>query len=98
MIDAAAMEYIIQLIELVSGESDPAQGQYVKEYDPRAYAGRGYLLTTPDESCARRFPDVEAAARYWRQSAEVRPDGRPNRPLTAWTVDIRSTDASVKPA
>lgn len=88
------MEYIIQLMELATGEPDPAGGEYVKEYDPTAYAGRGYLVTTPDKAQARRFPDGGAATEYWRQSAGIRPDGRPNRPLTAWTVDIQRAEAS----
>jgi hypothetical protein len=83
------MEYIIRLIGLANGNADPAQGMYVKHYDPAAFNGRGNLVTTPDKDLAHRFPDAIAAAEYWRQSVGRRPDGKPNRPLTAWTVDIQ---------
>jgi hypothetical protein len=87
------MEYIIQLIELASGENDPAAGQYVKEYDPAAHDGRGDLVTTPDKGIARRFPDMGAAMEYLRRPAGIRPDGKPNRPLLAWTTMILPTQA-----
>jgi hypothetical protein len=83
------LEYVIQLLQLASGKPDAAEGQYVKRYDPTAYFGRGDLVTTPDKDDARRFPDVAAATEFWRQSAGTRPDGKPNRPLTAWTIDIQ---------
>ena len=82
------MEYVIKLIELATGVPDPDEGMYVVEYDPAAFAGRGHVHTTPDKDRARWFPDKVAAAEYWRQSAGMRPDGKPNRPLTAWTVEI----------
>jgi hypothetical protein len=86
------MKYVIQLIELTNGASDPDQGMYVMSYEPAAFAGRGDVRTTPDKGRARRFTDAVAAAEYWRQSAGIRPDGKPNRPLTAWTVEIIPAD------
>ena len=62
---------------------------YVKDYDPTAHGGRGELAVTPKKVYARRFPERTAAIQYYRQSAGIRPDGKPNRPLTAWTVDIQ---------
>lgn len=86
------MEYVIQLIGLATGVPNPDEGTYVVEYDPAAFAGRGDIRTTPDKDRARRFTDAGAAAEYWRQSAGIRPDGKPNRPLTAWTVEILPAD------
>jgi hypothetical protein len=90
------MEYIIQLIALANGARDPAEGIYVKDYDPAAWGGRGDLVTTAEKDAARRFPDSAAATQYWRQSVGTRPDGKPNRPLTAWTVDIQPIEAGTR--
>lgn len=83
------MEYVIQLIALASGEPNSDNGMYVGHYDPTAFGGRGYIRTTPDIAHAHHFPDRALAIAYWRQSAGLRADGEPNRPLTAWTVDIQ---------
>ncbi len=87
------MEFIIQLLELANGDPNPAAGQYVKDYDPAAYGGRGELLSTPNKGDARHFPDMGAATQFLRQSAGVRSDWRPNRPLTAWTTMILPAEA-----
>ena len=56
-----------------------------------ALDGRGDVVVTPEEAGAATFPDVGAAWRAWGQQSRVRPlrpDGRPNRPLTAYTIEI----------
>lgn len=84
---------IIRLIGMVAGESSELDGQYVAAYDPtyhplgQPYAG-GILEVTDDPRKALRFPDALAATEKWRQSYGLRPDGKPNRPLTAWTVEL----------
>lgn len=82
------MPYVIQLILLVSGRPDPAEGLYVQHYDPGTYAGIGFVETTSDIDEARRFSEFQAALDYYRQPFGMRPDGQPNRPLTAWTIEI----------
>ena len=44
--------------------------------------------TSPDERDARQFPSAKEAILYWRQSHGTRIDGKPNRPLTAFNVEI----------
>lgn len=95
MVITKVMEYVIRLIKLASGASDPNEGKYVKDFDPAAFDGRGSLVSTPDEDLARRFPNAIDAWEYWRQSAGRRPDGKHNRPLTAWTVDIKPLDEAI---
>lgn len=66
-------------------------GQYVKSFDPDAHGGRGQLVTSPDRADALRFADAaEALAFYQSQSTVVplRPDLKPNRPLTAFHVMV----------
>jgi hypothetical protein len=66
----------------------PVLLEYVQSCDVDAYRGHGDAKFTSDVAKAKRFPDVEAAAYWKRQSRDrpFRPDGQPNRPLTAYNV------------
>lgn len=88
----------IKIIGLAVGQPTPADGEYVVEYDP-SRPGRDangeellcHLVTTPDPNEALELPTKMEAFELWRsvdQRQPLRPDGRPNRPLTAYTVDI----------
>lgn len=77
----------------VPGIADEFIGEpvYLSEFDPDGHGGRGSFDWTADPDKAIRFPLASAARALWQtQSASVplRPDGKPNRPLTAFTVDI----------
>lgn len=68
-------------------------GSYVVSYDPDAHNGRGYVEGNLDLKKAKRFGSFEEAVEYWRQVSTVkptRPDGKPNRPLTAFSVTVMS--------
>jgi hypothetical protein len=67
---------------------------WLKSYDPEAHDGRGTVEFTDDASEAMTFPDVQTAhACYYQipKAKPVRDDGPPNRPLTAYSIEI--TDA-----
>jgi hypothetical protein len=84
-------DYAIKIVGLVNGRPTLAEGQYVADYTPSGYEGRGDLVLTPYPSRAKRFPSMAAATDCWRSTSRthpVRPDGKPNRPMTAWTVEI----------
>ena len=54
----------------------------------------GIAEWTEDETDAMVFPSFRAAWECWKTQSTVvpeRPDGQPNRPLTAYTVEIRKT-------
>lgn len=60
------------------------------ETDPPTYP-TGYLTTTSDPKQAMLFPSFLHAAAYWKQQSvtvPLRPDGKQNRPLTAYSVTI----------
>ena len=62
---------------------------WLRALDVDAFAGLGHVTITHDRRKAMRFANVGEAWECWRrQSALVplRPDGKPNRPLTAFTV------------
>jgi hypothetical protein len=91
-------EKVIRIISLINGGTSPFDGQWVVEYDP----GRGgiepgtgtpmlcHLVTTPLIAEAARYDAVEAVKVWLAVDPEhpVRPDGKPNRPLTAFTVEV----------
>ena len=80
---------VIKILGLVNGGVTPFDGQYVVAWDP----SRDVLVslqTTSDVDKATRYT-VEGAFELWRAvdpRDPVRPDGKPNRPLTAFSVEI----------
>jgi hypothetical protein len=88
------MSCVIQIIGTAAGEPSPMDGRYLVEYDPptltRAGWGKGVIRTSPEIANAKRFQDAAAAFAEWkRENGRRWYDGKPNRPLTAWTIEIR---------
>jgi hypothetical protein len=84
---------IIQIIGLVTGGQSPFDSQFVIDYDASRADSSGaadscHLITTPNLDEATRY-SVEDAFELWRavdQRNPVRGDGKPNRPLTTFSV------------
>jgi len=79
---------------------------FVKSYDPTihepngSYNG-GRLEFTKDPREAFVYADFVAASEAWRQTSGcrchgIRKDGKPNRPLTAYTITIMSVEDALK--
>jgi hypothetical protein len=67
------------------------EGQYLVDFDFDAEGGKGFGTFAYDVELAKRFDTLRDAMKFWRTRSTVRPyrpDGRPNRPLTASTVEI----------
>lgn len=67
-------------------------GCWLESYDPDGDDGAGLIMGTNDAQDAKRFPDVGAALEEWKRPSTTRPlrlDGKPNRPLSAFTVQPR---------
>ena len=65
---------------------------WLKEFDFDAGGGAGYLTTTNDREEAMVFEDVAALHAFWTTQSTVlpmRPDGKPNRPATGFTIEAR---------
>jgi len=88
----------VRLLALSDGSLHEQSFQYVIAYNPDlhredgAYDG-GDLITTFDPAAAARFATIEEAMALWRAQPScgchaTRPDGCPNRPLTAFNVEI----------
>jgi hypothetical protein len=68
---------------------DVELGPYLEWSDPDAKNGMGDERWTDDITKAQRFASFTGAMECWRAQSSVRPirsDGRPNRPLTAYSV------------
>lgn len=93
MTDSVNAERVIRLLHLVNDQPTPFDGQYVVEYDPSRDGVRigwmnFHLVTTPHLAEATRYTIEQAADTYLAVDARqpIRPDGKPNRPLTAFHV------------
>jgi len=87
------MAFVIQLIEDcgIGGSRSEHAGRFVTRYDPDYMDGVGRVWSCIDPRTAKQFTDRMEAFEFWRQTSTVRPvreDGKPNRPLTAFTVSI----------
>lgn len=65
---------------------------WLRSYDPEARGGYGEVEWTADPSRAMTFPDAAAALACYSQVPANHPirssDGKPNRPLTACSIEI----------
>ena len=83
--------YILRCLGWANGLACPHEGHYVESGDHDAYNGQGYFTFTPNVNDAKRFPSIGAALDYWRKQSTarpLRPDGKPNRPLSAIHAEI----------
>lgn len=90
--DSATAGIRLVLVSLADGETDGVPvGWYLASYDPEANDGNGTAMWTPDGTQALRFPSEAEAMAYYRavpRNRPLRPDGKPNRPLTVFSVMI----------
>lgn len=78
-------------------DGDQVDGEYVKVYDPEAHDGRGFIEFTKNINEAITFNSNREAMDFYRQISTTRPlrqDGKPNRPLTAFSVMIENATRS----
>lgn len=83
------MSYIIEII--APKHSREPRRTWVRAMDFEVRNGRGELLETVLITEAKRFKTNADAMEFWKTQSErrpLRPDGEPNRPLTAFTVLI----------
>ena len=91
------MGCVVRFIEGADGRSTPLDGLWLKSFDPDVGGGRGHVAGTPKREDALRFANKGEAWEFWRQvsrSVPLRPDGNPNRPLTAFTIEILDDGAA----
>jgi hypothetical protein len=85
------MKIIMQLMGVAPNGRPPPVPTYVQDVDFDADEGRGRIIMTQKRYEAKRFDTPGEALEYYRTQSKVvpiRPDGKPNRPLTAYNVQI----------
>jgi hypothetical protein len=81
----------VRIVANADGSPCPTAGCYVKHYTADGWRGLGHLVVTDNTDDARQYRDAAAAFADWKRTSTthpVRPDGKPNRPLTAYTVEF----------
>lgn len=86
-------EWVIRIVCLASAPSIKLveAGDFLMKFDPEAYNGRGHVETSPRLDDAIKFKDAASALAFYQTQSKVlpfRPDQRPNRPLTAYTIEV----------
>lgn len=78
------------------GTASIPAGAYLKAFDVEGAAGAGLVSWTADKSEALVFGSFIEAFEAWRAvpaSRPLRPDGKPNRPLTAFSIAFEDGSA-----
>jgi hypothetical protein len=92
---------VMKIVGLASGGTTPIDGLYLMEYDPGRDGNIGgrptgaHILCTPHRESAIKFKSLHELTETWRMTDPrnpTRPDGRPNRPLTAFTIESESCE------
>lgn len=87
------MAYVIIALAFGDGRPCPVAGQYLEAFDFDAFNGSGFGEFTHMLEHAKKFETFPEAAAFWKTQSKVRPlrgDGKPNRPFSATTVEIRN--------
>jgi len=88
--DVPETGFRIVLISLSDGRTEGVPvGSYLASYNPEGAGGKGVAEWTRDPAQAMTFETAEAGAGCYRAVAHnrpLRPDGKPNCPLTMFTV------------
>lgn len=91
------LKTIIRIVERAAVGEVEESGCYIRYYDNshEDELGLGVLHLTRERSEAKRFDDAAEAFAFWEQQSRtvpMRPDGKPNRPITAYSVLMEKID------
>lgn len=85
------MTYVIKCVGVGADDAGPQVGLYLRDWDLEDRGGRGSSVWVADIYQAAPFASLPAAMGTWKAqcaSVPLRPDGKPNRPLTMYSVEI----------
>jgi hypothetical protein len=91
------MPFVAKLVMFMPTGAMPDRPCYLKSYDPNVVApdrrSAGDIQSTINIGEAVQFETIEKLYECYMQVCEpmpLRPDGEPNRPLTAFTITVES--------
>lgn len=85
------MSYVLKIWGWAGGQEPLADGQFLKAFDEADDGSLSTVEFTANTDNAMKFESLSDAFSFWKtQSTTVplRPDGEPNRPLTAFNVEV----------
>lgn len=89
---APTTRYALKIVCVADGSATPLAGRYVRRWHPSAsHPGLPMIDAVSNPAGARTFATWTEALDYWQgvnRKHPVRPDGRPNRPMTAYTCEV----------
>jgi len=88
---AMADEATLANLSIAAVSNSLEKGEYLEWADPDANNGIGADRWTTDIDKAKKFATFADAVECWRAQSTVnpvRPDGKPNRPMTAWSITV----------
>ena len=94
--DSVVNKVVIKAVQLegfVHHGDGTVSGQWLESFDAEANDGWGDAVFTDDITKAMKFPSMNEAFELWKTTSKTRPkrpDGKPNRPLTAFTITFES--------
>lgn len=87
--------YVLRILGLqgrmLHPKGESPVGKFITGYRPLAYDGLGEVLFSPHLQDALAFETQAEALAFYRHVPKhrpLRPDGQPNRPITAFTVEV----------
>ena len=83
--------YVIRAMGFANGVHCPHLNEYLVSFDHEAHDGRGFGTFSPRLSRAMVFDTRVEAMQFWQKQSTtmpLRPDGEPNRPLTALSISV----------
>jgi hypothetical protein len=85
--------WVIRIVHDAAGLPCPEAGMYLKAMDFEAMEGFGHLVATPHIRHAMQFRSPALALQFYHTVPMCHPkraDGKPNKPLTAYTICIEN--------
>ena len=82
---------VLKILGYADGRPCAWDGMFVKSMDFEAHDGRGSISPTDDVEKAKHFISARQAYEYFNMvpaNRPVRPDGKPNKPLTAFNLEV----------
>lgn len=89
------MSILMRVAMATTPDQERVLDQWLKTFDVEAFDGRGDAEFTDDPTQALRFKDLAAAIAAWKTQSRRRPrreDGKPNRPLTAFSITFDTVE------
>jgi hypothetical protein len=84
-----AGKMLMVCLGFANGDMCEDVGKYLLRFDPDYGSGLGRAYWTDNASEAMLFKNAAEFFTFWKQESKLRPkrrDGKPNRPLTAYSI------------